>query len=204
MGETNSPLVSLLLFSVLITLPDWAQDKSFYEEEYKTDEDKMALAIKLAATNVEKQTGGPFGCAIFEHDKDTNKSKLVSVGMNRVVTLGNSTLHGEVVAIQFAQKKLKCFSLLKAAEGSKQYELYTSCEPCAMCLGATLWSGVSRLICSATKDDALAIGFDEGPVYDTSYKYLEGVGIEVTKGVLHKEGAEVLQKYGETGLIYNR
>lgn len=73
-----------------------------------------------------------------------------------------------------------------------------------MCLGGTLWSGVSTLVCSATKQDASSIGFDEGPVNEESYKHLEGAGIRVVKGVLQKTGAEVLRKYGETGLIYNR
>lgn len=73
-----------------------------------------------------------------------------------------------------------------------------------MCLGGTLWSGVSTLVCSATKQNASDIGFDEGPVTPDSYKHLESAGIRVVKGVLPIEGAEVLRKYGETGVIYNR
>lgn len=162
----------------------------------------MALAIELASKNVAENTGGPFGCAIFERDLETGKAKLCSIGMNQVVSLNNSTLHGEMVAIQFAQKKLGTFSL-RQVEG-KEYDLYTSCEPCCMCLGGTLWSGVSTLVCSATKQNASDIGFDEGPVTADSYKHLESAGIRVVKGVLPIEGAEVLRKYGETGIIYNR
>ena len=164
----------------------------------------MALAIELAERNVAEGTGGPFGTAIFERNVETGETKLFSIGMNRVVPLNNSTLHGEMVAIQLAQKKLSVFSLQQQAGDGVEYELYTSCEPCCMCLGGTLWSGVSRLVCSATKKDASQIGFDEGPVYDDSYIHLERAGIQVTRGVLQAEGAEVLRKYGETGVIYNR
>ena len=70
------------------------------------------------------------------------------------------TVHGEMVAIQFAQQKLKTFAL-KDKTGAKEYCLFTSCEPCAMCLGGTFWSGVSKMVCAATKADAESIGFDE-------------------------------------------
>ena len=191
-------------FSVTITLPDWINDPIYYSRDYETDEDRMSLAIEFSARNVAEGTGGPFGCAIFECNTKTGKTKLLSAGVNQVVTLGNSTLHGEMVAIQFAQQKLNCFSLQRTGKVDTVYELYTSCEPCCMCLGGTLWSGVSRLVCSATKADAGAIGFDEGPVYDQSYEHLETAGIKVVRGVLQKEGAAVLKNYGETGVIYNR
>lgn len=112
------------------------------------------------------------------------------------------TVHGEMVAIQFAQKKLKTFAL-KDKSGSKEYCLFTSCEPCAMCLGGTFWSGVSRMVCAATKADAEAIGFDEGPVFPESYDALEKAGIRVRRNVLREDGAQVLKMYGETGVIYN-
>ena len=162
----------------------------------------IALAVEIAAKNVSENTGGPFGCAIFERDVATGTAKLFAVGANRVVTLNNATLHAEMVAIQFAQKKLQNFSMKEAVEG-KEYLLCTSCEPCCMCLGGTLWSGVSELICSAAKADAEKIGFNEGPVFPESYKELEEVGIKVKKGVLRSKGAAVLEKYGETGVIYN-
>jgi tRNA(Arg) A34 adenosine deaminase TadA len=164
----------------------------------------MLVAIEISRRNVAQNTGGPFGCAIFEKDTTTGKCKLFSVGANRVVPLNNSTLHGEMVAIQFAQKKLKHFSLSGNAENGKEYFLFTSCEPCAMCLGGTLWSGVSKIVCAATKDDAEAIGFNEGPVFPESYKALESAGCKVVRNVLREESAKVLQNYGETGVIYNR
>jgi len=166
----------------------------------------MELAVHLSARNVAENTGGPFGSAIFERDNESGIAKLVSVGVNRVVNLSNSTLHGETVAIQLAQSKLQSFTMqIPHVDGKskRQFELFTSCEPCAMCLGATLWSGVSRIVCAATKVDAEAIGFNEGPVFDASYDHLREAGIEVKKSVLQKEAAEVLRNYGANGLIYN-
>lgn len=185
-----------------MTLPTWAKayEKELSETVFTTDEEMMAVAVELSHRNVVEKTGGPFGCAIFETDITTGKSKLFSIGMNRVTTLNNSTLHGEMVAIQFAQQKLQSFAL---KEADKEYVLCTSCEPCAMCLGGTFWSGVSRLICAATKANAEAIGFDEGPVFPESYTALEKAGIRVRKEVLQAEGNKVLQLYAKTGVIYN-
>jgi tRNA(Arg) A34 adenosine deaminase TadA len=73
-----------------------------------------------------------------------------------------------------------------------------------MCLGATLWSGVTRIVCAARKDDASAIGFDEGPVFEASYEHLVKSGVSVTRNCMRKEAAEVLRLYGEEGVIYNR
>ena len=73
-----------------------------------------------------------------------------------------------------------------------------------MCLGATLWSGARRLICGATREDATALGFDEGPVFPESYSYLESRGVAVVRGVLRREAAEVLELYERSGgQIYN-
>ena len=73
-----------------------------------------------------------------------------------------------------------------------------------MCLGATLWSGVDVLMCSATKDDAEAIGFNEGPVFQESYTSLADAGIEVKRQVLREQGAQVLRNYQTSGhVIYN-
>ncbi len=172
----------------------------------------MKVAVELSDRNVTEKTGGPFGCAIFQYDVATKTGKLFSIGVNRVVPMGNSSLHGEMVAIQFGQKKLKRFTFGGSGAPSSssinsglgvEYHLYTSCEPCCQCLGATLWSGVSKLVCAATKDDAEAIGFHEGPVFPASYEALEEAGVQVVRNCLREEGAKVLQRYGETGVIYN-
>jgi tRNA(Arg) A34 adenosine deaminase TadA len=172
--------------------------------EFLSDEDMVAVAVHISAKNVQHGTGGPFGCAIFERCKTTGICKLFSVGANRVMALNNSTLHGEMVAIQFAQTKLQTYSMrLVGQQTNKEYVLCTSCEPCAMCLGATLWSGVDEMICSATKHDAEAIGFNEGPVFEESYNHLIASGVSVKRNILRDSGASVLKQYGETGVIYN-
>jgi tRNA(Arg) A34 adenosine deaminase TadA len=191
---------------VEISLPLWLEkyEWSLRNKEFLTDEEMMQVAIEISKQNVAHQTGGPFGCAIFEKDHTTGIAKLLSVGANRVTVLNNSTLHGETVAIQFGQKKLQTYSMRQAsATTNKEYVMCTSCEPCAMCLGATLWSGVHEIICSATKSDAESIGFNEGPVFDASYQQLEESGIKVKRKILQASGAQVLQDYGKTGLIYN-
>lgn len=192
-------------FSVVISLPGWLYkyQASLKDKEFKSDEEMMDVAIEIAAKNVEHDTGGPFGTAIFERCKQTGSTKLVSVGANRVTALNNSTLHGETVAIQFVQKKLNTFSLRQTGTTtSKEYILCTSCEPCVMCLGATLWSGVDMLVCGATKANAEAIGFNEGPVFEESYKQLEETGCKVKRKVLQEKGAKVLTDYAKSGIIY--
>ncbi|OBP13457.1 tRNA-specific adenosine deaminase [Rheinheimera sp. SA_1] len=181
---------------VTITLPDWVEALVQWDQPYPDDNAKMALAIELSKQNVLRGTGGPFGTAIF--DRTTNL--LLGVGVNRVVPLSNSTLHGETVAIMQAEQALGHFSL---ASGSGR-ELFTSCEPCAMCLGAVLWSGVNRLVCAGVAADARAIGFDEGPVFAESYQYLQNAGIEVVRGFMQPEAKAVLDYYASSGgRIYN-
>lgn len=161
----------------------------------------MQVAVEISHRNVVSGDGGPFGCAIFQRNKRTGQARLFSVGANRVVALNNCTLHGETVAIQLAQQKQKSFSLSSSTE--TEFVLCTSCEPCAMCLGATCWSGVAEMMCAATKDDAEAIGFDEGPVFAESYHKMEQMGIVVKKNVLRAQGKHVLDEYAKTGVIYN-
>jgi tRNA(Arg) A34 adenosine deaminase TadA len=188
---------------VVISLPDWLYQyqKEIQNRTFITDEDMMDVAIQISAMNVQYNTGGPFGTAIFSRAKlNGNKIALVACGCNRVVPLQNSVLHGETTAIQFAEHVLQTHSL--AATDTHEYILCTSCEPCCMCLGSILWSKVSELHCSGTKADAEAIGFDEGPVFPESYKSLEAAGIKVKFQISLKESQQVLQKYGETGIIY--
>jgi tRNA(Arg) A34 adenosine deaminase TadA len=119
-----------------------------------------------------------------------------------VTRLGNSVLHAETLAIMLAQARLGTYALGSAPEES--YALVTSCEPCAMCLGAALWSGVRALVSGAAREDATALGFDEGPVFAESWRYLEQRGIRTTRGVLREEAVAVLELYRATGgAIYN-
>jgi len=158
----------------------------------------MRLAIRLSHENVERGTGGPFGAIVVER----KSGQIVGVGMNSVVRLHNCTLHGEMVAIMMAQARVKSFTL--AADGMPAYDLVTSCEPCAMCLGAALWSGVKRVVCGAGREDATRLKFEEGPVFPESYKYLEDRGVSIVRNVLRNEAREVLERYrARGGQIYN-
>lgn len=181
-----------------VSLPAWVRDAVDFAVPYERDDDRMRLAIRLAHENVERGTGGPFGAAIFER----GTGRLISVGVNSVVRLNNCTLHAEMVAYQLAQKRIASYTL--SAEGHPQHELFTSCEPCAMCLGATIWSGVSRVVIAASREDAIAIGFDEGPVFAESFTYLRARGVVIDEGVLRAEGRSVLERYHALGgPVYN-
>lgn len=183
---------------IKIDLPSWVESVTERDKRYTSDEEKMSLAIKLATENVLQSTGGPFGAAIF----DSQTGKILASGINQVLRLNNSCLHAEVTAIMMAQAAVKSYSL--NSPGMPRYELFTSCEPCCMCLGAVLWSGLSRVICAATKDDASSIGFDEGPVYESSYDYLRDRGIEIKRGLLREEAVKAFDLYKERGgIIYN-
>lgn len=112
----------------------------------------MREAVRLSVENV-KNGGGPFGALIV---KD---GELVATGVNRVTDSCDPTAHAEVNAIRSACKKLHTFNL----EGC---ELYTSCEPCPMCLGAIYWAHLDKVYYGNTKDDAKKIGFDDSFIYD--------------------------------------
>jgi tRNA(Arg) A34 adenosine deaminase TadA len=183
---------------VRIDYPGWVRDTIAWDAVYRTDEERMRVAIALSRENVERETGGPFGAAIFESES----GRLVAVGTNSVVRLNNCTLHGEMVAFMMAQARVRSFTL--NAPHLPAHELVTSCEPCAMCLGATLWSGVRRLVYGAGREDASQLHFDEGPVFPASYRYLEERGITVVRNVLRDEAAAVLDRYrAKSGMIYN-
>jgi len=181
-----------------VSCPSWVAPFVDWDRHYEGDEARMRLAIDLARENVVRETGGPFGAAVFESES----GRLVAVGVNGVVRLSNCTLHGEMVAIMMAQARLGAFTL--GAPGLPRHELVTSCEPCAMCLGATLWSGVRRLVCGAAREDATRLAFDEGPVFAESYRYLEERGVEIARGVLRDDARGVLELYrSRSGRIYN-
>jgi tRNA(Arg) A34 adenosine deaminase TadA len=184
--------------NITISLPDWVASAVDLDAVYGSDEERMGLAVELSRQNVLRGTGGPFGAVVFERASGS----VVGVGVNSVVRLNNCTLHGEVMALMHAQARLGSFSLRSAA--GPEHELVTSCEPCAMCLGAALWSGATRLVCGAHRDDARRLSFEEGPVFPESYAYLEARGVEIVHGVLRDEANAVLELYrARKGTIYN-
>jgi tRNA(Arg) A34 adenosine deaminase TadA len=186
------------LSRVVVEYPDWVKTIVHWDQRLVTLEDRMRLAIELARENVERGTGGPFGAVVVERES----GRLVSVGMNSVIRLHNSTLHGEIVAFMMAQRRLQSYTL--AGPGMPEHELVTSCEPCAMCLGAALWSGVRHIVVGAAREDATRLRFEEGPVFPQSYAYLEQRGIAITRDVLRADAKSVLEAYrARGGKIYN-
>ena len=183
---------------VHVEYPDWTDSIVDWGRSYGSDEERMRLAIGLSRANVERGTGGPFGAAIFE----AQSGRLIAVGINSVVRLNNCTLHAEMVAFMMAQQRVGSFTL--SAPNLPAHELFTSCEPCAMCLGATLWSGVKRVVYGAAREDASLLRFEEGPVFPESYAYLEERGLVIVRNVLRDEARAVLTLYRtKGGEIYN-
>jgi tRNA(Arg) A34 adenosine deaminase TadA len=182
---------------VVLRLPDRVED-ALADRLYPTVEDRMRLAVELSRLNFRHGTGGPFGAAIFERET----GELLAPGVNLVVAANCSVFHAEMVAIMVAQQLVGGFDL--GGEDRQPYELVASTEPCAMCLGATPWSGVRHLVCGARDEDASAIGFDEGEKPIQWVPALERRGITVVRDVLREEAASVLREYVENGgEIYN-
>lgn len=117
-----------------------------------TDQELMRKAIELSVENV-KNGGGPFGAVI------ARDGEIVATGVNRVTANNDPTAHAEVSAIRAATAKLGTFCLDDCV-------IYTSCEPCPMCLGAIYWARLKKIYFANTKVDAKNIGFDDSFIYD--------------------------------------
>lgn len=177
-------------------MPSWLAQFQARQETIVAadDEARIAIAVALSALSIDNG-GGPFGAAVFDHES----GRLVSVGCNLVIPANCSHWHAEMVALLLAQQALERFDL-----GSLPLTLATSCEPCVMCLGATLWSGVRRVIAAATDSDAREIGFDEGPKPADWGNALRERGIEVVTGLQRERAQRELQRYAARGgVIYN-
>ncbi len=119
----------------------------------KEKEGFMREAIRLSIENMRAGNGGPFGAVVV---KD---GKIIARGFNQVTSSNDPTAHAEVVAIREACKVLNSFQL-------DDCEIYTSCEPCPMCLGAIYWARPSKMYYANTKKDAANIGFDDQFIYE--------------------------------------
>jgi len=113
----------------------------------------MQQAIRLALENVRSGRGGPFGALIV---KD---GAVLATGVNQVASALDPTAHAEIVAIRAACQARANFQLTEC-------DLYTTCEPCPMCMGAIYWARVSKVYYANTRSDAAAIGFDDSFIYD--------------------------------------
>jgi len=182
-----------------VDLPDWIDEfADKLPSHLPLARERMAVAVSLSEQNVRRNTGGPFGALVVAADS----GEVVALGVNRVEPQLCSAAHAEIVALSMAQRVMGSWSLAETRLGPLQ--LVSSCEPCAMCLGAIPWSGVSSVLCGATKTDAEASGFDEGARPGDWIDALERRGIEVRTGVLRQEAARVLERYVSGGqTIYN-
>lgn len=183
--------------SFTLNLPDWIP--AFLADcsnPCPDVESRMRLAINLAARNVEAGTGGPFGAAVFHEDT----GQLIAVGVNRVLATNCSLAHAEIIALSLAQQRLGTWDLAAVHRS----QLVTSTEPCAMCLGAIPWSGVSSVVTAARDEDARALGFDEGAKPHEWAHTLTARGIAVVRDVLRQDACQVLHAYQKgQGYIYN-
>lgn len=112
----------------------------------------MQRAVQLALENMRGPDGGPFGAVIVRN------GEIIAEGTNQVAPLNDPTAHAEVVAIRRACEKLKTFHL-------RDCDIYTSCEPCPMCLGAIYWTHLRRIYYANTRAEAAAVDFDDDFIY---------------------------------------
>ncbi len=146
------------------------------------DEACMALVLNLTERNVKEQSGGPFGALVLDDDT----GRVLALGVNMAPVTGNAVLHAETVALMLAAQ---------VDDGAGRRTLYASCAPCIMCLGAAHWAGVERIVCGALKEDAEAVGFDEGAGTDELLAALEARGVKFRSGVMRTRAAQILKDY---------
>jgi len=144
----------------------------------------MLEAIRLSVANVEEGKGGPFGAVVV---KD---GVIIAHGANEVTSTNDPTAHAEVVAIRKACKILNTFQL----DGC---EIYTSCEPCPMCLGAIYWARPSKLYYANSKEDAAKIQFDDQFIYEEIAKPVSERKL-FTKQIMREEAMEAFKKWSES------
>ena len=180
-----------------LVLPAWvAPWLAGRETTAPTEQDQVDLVLGLASEHVERGSGGPFAAAVFE----ASSGRLLAVGVNLVVASAACTAHAEMVALALAGRALGTFDLGAGAPTV----LVASTEPCAMCLGAIPWSGVSKVVCSARDEDARALGFDEGDKLAGWVSALSARGIRVVRDVDRPAGQAVLDRYAALGgRVYN-
>ena len=147
-----------------------------------TREEKfMSEAIALSQKGIDNKDGGPFGCVIVKDDK------IIGRGNNKVTSTNDPTAHAEVVAIRDACNNLGTFQL----DGC---EVYTSCEPCPMCLGAIYWARPSVIYYANNREDAAAIGFDDSMIYDEMKAAIEERKIPI-RSVSREHALKVFEEW---------
>ncbi len=183
-----------------LTLPDWVPEElASLPEQLPSLEERMRAVIRFSRLNYERATGGPFAAGVFERDS----GRVVVIGVNRVLPTGLSSAHAEVMAVSVAQQAVGSWDL--GAEGLPAHQLVVNWRPCAMCYGATMWSGVRSLAIAGSGPELEDLtGFDEGPMHPEWAAELRERGIEVVDGVLREEAVEVFRAFCDSGtFVYN-
>lgn len=144
-----------------------------------TSETFMKKAIELSQVKMEQGCGGPFGAVIVQN------GQIISEGWNKVTSSNDPTAHAEVEAIREASKKLGRFDL-------SDCEIYTSCEPCPMCLSAIYWAKISKIYYANTKEDAAAIEFADDFLYKELVRSRQERSIPMQR-LLEKEALRVFE-----------
>ena len=142
----------------------------------------MQLAIDLSDENIDNG-GGPFGAVIVKNNK------IIATGVNRVTADNDPTAHAEVNAIRNACRNLQDFSL-------KGCTVYSSCEPCPMCLSALYWARVARIVFGNTKEDAKAIDFDDSFIYEQINLDISGRSLRC-ENLMRDEANKVFRRWAE-------
>ena len=149
----------------------------------ENDQKFMRRAIALAEKGMNSNEGGPFGAVVVKN------GVIIAEGNNGVTSTNDPTAHAEVVAIRRACEKLKSFQLDDCI-------IYTSCEPCPMCLGAIYWARPKKVFYACDKIDAAKIDFDDQFIYDEIEKPIEGRNIPFVS-ILKEEGVQVFNNWAE-------
>lgn len=187
----------MLQAQIHLTLPVWVHDAVDSDRAYVGDEAKVELAVRLSRLNVQAQTGGPFGAAVFGAD-----DRIIAVGVNRVLPHACSLAHAETMAYMLAQQRTQRARLNEAAPGvsAGPITLATSAQPCCQCYGATIWAGIDRILIGARSQDVESLTeFDEGPLPADWVGELNRRGIEVVRDIQRDAACAVLRTYGERG-----
>jgi tRNA(Arg) A34 adenosine deaminase TadA len=183
-----------------LTIPDWAEaELRALPTHLPTVEDRMAAVIRFSRLNIERGTGGPFAAGVFERDS----GKVIVIGVNRVLAHQCSSAHAEVMALSLAQQIIGSYDL--GGPDQPVYQFVVNWRPCAMCFGATLWSGVRSLVIAGSGPELEQItGFDEGPVHPDWRQELQRRGIDLVEDVLKAEAMAVYRQFAASNaFVYN-
>jgi tRNA(Arg) A34 adenosine deaminase TadA len=174
-----------------VALPAWIDDVLAAEPAVIPDrEDRMRLVHRLADRNWREGNGGPFAALVAERDT----GRIVSIGVNVVLASGVSSAHAEVVALGLAQTATGGWDL--GGAGMPAHELVVNWRPCIQCYGATMWSGVRRVVVAGEGPELEEITtFDEGPLGKDWAEQFEARGIDVVSDVLRDEALAVFRSY---------